>query len=118
MRKDLESCFRKSKLLKSEKDFSSNDRLFNIALYNKLQNDIAQEDRGLRKGNHFLRRTREGLSNVLLTKTRTKKLNQNLTEELSILKNLTNEFQGVEKEGKHTTEESKTKLLIEVKMFE
>jgi len=34
------------------------------------------------------------------------------------LKNLTAEFQGIEKEGKHTTEESKTKLLIEVKMFE
>jgi hypothetical protein len=54
----------------------------------------------------------------LFTQTRTKKLNQQLTEELSTLKNLTNEFQAIEKEGKHTTEESKTKLLIEVKMFE
>lgn len=34
------------------------------------------------------------------------------------LKNLSSEFQGIEKEGKHSTEESKTKLLIEVKMFE
>jgi hypothetical protein len=31
---------------------------------------------------------------------------------------LTGEFQSVEKEGKHTTEESKTKLMIEVKIFE
>lgn len=52
------------------------------------------------------------------TQARTKKLNTQLSEELSSLKNLTSEFQGVEKEGKHSTQESKTKLMIEVKMFE
>jgi hypothetical protein len=34
------------------------------------------------------------------------------------LKNVTTEFQVLEKEGKHSTDESKTKLVIEVKMFE
>lgn len=48
----------------------------------------------------------------------TKKLTNTLTTEIATLKTLTAEFQGVEKEGKHTTEESKTKLMIEVKMFE
>ena len=47
----------------------------------------------------------------------TKKLNATLTQEIGTLKALTGEFQSVEKEGKHTTEESKTKLMIEVKIF-
>lgn len=86
-------------------------------IYNQLQNDLPQKDSRLRKGKHLLWGTRKGRSNICLTQSRTKKLNHQLTEELSLLKGLTTEFQGVEKEGKHSTEESKTKLLIEVKMF-
>ena len=59
MRKRCSRCSRIWRQPKSGKGSNSNDLLFNITLYNKLQNDISLEDSGLRKRYHILRRTRE-----------------------------------------------------------
>ena len=91
--------------------------LYYIHCY-QFQNDQSQEDPRQRARYHLLRRTGEGRSTSPNTQLNTKKLSTQLGQEMITLKNLSSEFQGIEKEGKHSTEESKTKLLIEVKMFE